>query len=123
MARPGRPAVSSITYHGGYATSEAVQDTGWPMWQPIVWLMGSVPFHDRGTFVVTVDLFITALAVVGLRRLWRQHRVYALWLGLGLLFLLFWPTKWPQYVLLVSAPLSLAAAHGTRVALAPVRRG
>ncbi len=112
----------SITYHGGYATSEAVSDTGWPMWQPIVWLMGSVPFHERGTFIVAVDLFITALAVVGLRRMWNQHRVYALWLGIGLLFLLFWPTKWPQYVLLVSAPLSLAAAHGTWIVVAPVRR-
>ena len=113
---------ASITYHGGYATSEVVSETGWPMWQPIVWLMGSVPFHDRGTFIVAVDLFLTALAFVGLRRLWHEHRVFALWLGLGLLFLLVWPTKWPQYVLLVSAPLSLAAAHGTHVVLAPVRR-
>jgi ABC-type sugar transport system permease subunit len=112
---------SSIAYHGGYATSEAVQETGWPMWQPIVWLMGSVPWNDPGTFIVTIDIVITALAAVGLRRTWREHRVFALWLGLGLAFLILWPTKWPQYVLVISAPLSLAAAHGTRAALEPLR--
>ena len=111
---------SSIAYHGGYATSEAVRETGWPMWQPLVWLMGSVPWHDRGTFIVTIDIVITALAAVGLRRTWREHRMFALWLGIGLAFLIVWPTKWPQYVLVISAPLSLAAAHGTRIALAPV---
>ena len=49
---PTRSAASRnrSRYHGGYATSAAVQDTGWPSWQPLVWLMGSVPFHDAGTF-------------------------------------------------------------------------
>ena len=102
----------SIAYHGGYATSAAVQDTGWPSWQPLVWLMGSVPFHEAGTFAVTADLVITGLALVGLRRLWREQRTFALWLVIGLAFLLVWPTKWPQYVLIVSAPLSLAAGLG-----------
>ena len=35
--------ISSITYHGGYVGTDAVQETGWPIWQPLVWLMGSVP--------------------------------------------------------------------------------
>jgi ABC-type sugar transport system permease subunit len=103
---------SSIAYHGGYATSSAVQETGWPSWQPLVWLMGSVPFHEPGTFLVTADLVMTGLALVGLRRVWREQRIFALWLGIGLAFLLVWPTKWPQYVLVISAPLSLAAGLG-----------
>jgi ABC-type sugar transport system permease subunit len=111
---------SSIAYHGGYATSEAVQDTGWPMWQPLVWLSGSVPFHPSGTFLVTLDLLISALAVVGLRDLWRRHRVHALWLGIGFVFLVFWPTKWPQYVLVLSAPLCLSAGLATERALQPI---
>ena len=63
--------------------------------------MGSVPrgWQEEGTFVVAFDLVITALAVTGLGRLWRERRVYALWLGLAFVFLLAWPTKWPQYVL------------------------
>ena len=113
---------ASLTYHGGYATSEAVQDTGWPAWQPLVWLMGSVPFHERGTFLVALDLPIAILAAVGLRTMWRRHRVFGLWLVIAFAFLIAWPTKWPQYVLVLSAPLSLSAGYGTRLALAPAGR-
>ena len=113
---------ASIAYHGGYATSTAVQDTGWPSWQPIVWLMGSVPFHAPGTFLVAVDLPITLLAALGFRRLWDRERVFAIWFLIALGFLVIWPTKWPQYVLVLSAPLSLSAAHGTRKVLEPVAR-
>ncbi|OGO58468.1 MAG: hypothetical protein A2V85_18185 [Chloroflexi bacterium RBG_16_72_14] len=113
---------ASLTYHGGYATSEAVQETGWPAWQPLVWLMGSVPFHDRGTFLVTLDLPIAILAAVGFRTMWRRHRVFGLWLVIAFAFLVAWPTKWPQYVLVLSAPLSLSAGYGTWLALAPVGR-
>jgi multiple sugar transport system permease protein len=113
---------SSISYHGGYATSEAVSSTGWPSWQPLVWLMGSVPFHAPGTFLVAVDLPITILAALGLRQLWERQRVFALWLLLALAFLVAWPTKWPQYLLILSTPLSLSAGYGARLALAPVGR-
>jgi ABC-type sugar transport system permease subunit len=116
---------SSITYHAGYAGSDAVQETGWPAWQPLVWLLGSVPvgWQLPGTFVVSMDLAITALAVTGLRRLWAERRVYALWLALALAFLLAWPTKWPQYVLVLSGPLCLAAGLGAEGLLRPVRAG
>jgi ABC-type sugar transport system permease subunit len=111
---------ASLTYHGGYAVSDAVQQTGWPAWQPLTWLAGSVPWHRPGTFLVAVDLAISAFALVGLPRLWARQRVVAVWLLLALAFLLLWPTKWPQYVLMLSAPLSLAAAHGIRaIALEP----
>ncbi len=113
---------ASIAYHGGYATSDAVTSTGWPSWQPIVWLMGSVPFHAPGTFLLAVDLPIAILATVGLRQLWDRQRVFALWLFVALAFLVVWPTKWPQYVLILSAPLSLSAGYGARLALAPVAR-
>ena len=113
--------VSSITYHGGYVGTDAVQETGWPIWQPLVWLMGSVPagWQEESTFVVAVDLLITALAVTGLRRLWGEQRVYALWLLLAFVFLLAWPSKWPQYILVLSAPLCLAAGLGTENLLRP----
>jgi len=107
--------VDSLAFHPGYATSDAVARTGWPAWQPLVWLFGSVPFHIEGTFYVALDLLITILAIVGLRRLWDRQRVMAVWLLLGLAFLIVWPTKWPQYVLVLSAPVSLAAAHGLRL--------
>jgi ABC-type sugar transport system permease subunit len=84
--------------------------------------MGSVPFRDPASFVVLADLPITVLAAVGLRRLWQRQRVFALWLLLAFAFLVAWPTKWPQYLLVLSAPLSLSAGYGARMALEPVGR-
>lgn len=106
----------SIVYHVGYAQSKAVQDAGYPVWQPFVWLFGAVPWHP-GVFLFSFDLFITLLAFFGLRDLWKKYRVVALWLGLMLLFLLVWSTKWPQYILTVSVPVSLAASLGMRAAI------
>lgn len=106
----------SILYHGGYAQSKAVQDAGYPVWQPIVWLFGSVPWHP-GVIVFSFDLFITLLALFGVRDLWKKYRVFALWLGLMLLFLLAWPTKWPQYILTLTVPVSLAASLGMRATI------
>lgn len=34
--------LDSILYHQQYSQSDAVQDTGWPIWQSLVWLLGSV---------------------------------------------------------------------------------
>lgn len=101
----------SILYHGGYAQSKAVQDAGFPVWQPFVWLFGAVPWHP-GVFVFSFDLFITLFAFFGLRELWNKYRVFALWLALMILFLLAWPTKWPQYILTITVPVSLAASLG-----------
>ncbi len=114
--------LDSILYHQQYSQSDAVQDTGWPIWQPVVWLLGSVVWHP-GVFVVMFDLFIAAFALVGLRELGRQRPLYAIWLGVAIIFLLFWPTKWPQYVLTLTFPLSLSAALGvTAVIIQPARR-
>lgn len=104
----------SILYHGDYAASEHVRQANFPACQPLVWLAGSVPWHP-GVFLASLDLYITLLAGIGLTRLWHRQRVYGLWLVIGLVFLLLWPTKWPQYILILTAPLSLAAAHGFEV--------
>lgn len=101
----------SVFYHGGYAQSEHVSRAGFPPWQPLVWLSGSVPWHP-GVFVFSLDLLVSVLAVLGLRRLWKKERVFALWFGITLAFLLVWRTKWPQYILMLTAPLALAAAEG-----------
>jgi ABC-type sugar transport system permease subunit len=101
----------SLLYHGGYATSEAVQETGYPMWQQLNWLFESVPWSP-GVFLFSFDLGIAILAGLGLPRLWRKQRVFALWFLMVLAFLLIWPTKWPQYVLMLTAPLTFSAAEG-----------
>ena len=70
-----------------------------------------MPWHP-GVFVVSLDSLITAMALLGLKRLWQKRSVFATWLAVALVFLFLWPTKWPQYVLIMTVPLSLAAAEG-----------
>ncbi len=101
----------SILFHASYAQSAHVQQTGWPFWQPLVWLAQSCPWHP-GVFSVAIDLLISILAIVGISRMWAKERVYGLWLGMAVFFLLIWPTKWPQYILILTAPLSIGAAEG-----------
>jgi len=105
--------VQSVAYHADYAQSLHVKQAGYPTWQPLVWLSGPVPWHP-GVFVLPLDLFVSLLAVAGLRRMWRSssQRVLVIWLFMALGFLLWWNTKWPQYILTLTVPLTVAAAHG-----------
>ena len=114
--------VDSLVYFQHYAnTAPEVASAGFPMWKPFVWLAQND--LTNGVYVVTLDVFITLLAIVGIARLWRRERTWVLWLAVGLVFLLLWPTKWPQYILVLTAPLSLAAAQGFRgFVLEPARR-
>ena len=103
----------SVFYFSGYAaTAPEVQQANYPIWQPFNWLFFSPSQWHPKVFVVSLDVFITALAAVGIKRLWQKERVYILWFGIAIFFLLIWPTKWPQYIIILTAPLSLAAAEG-----------
>lgn len=114
--------ISSVSYHGGYAQSTAVQEANYPFWQPLVWLSMSIPWHPD-VFVFQFDILIGLFALLGIARARQQHPLYLLWLGLGLAFLLIWPTKWPQYILMITTPLSFVAADGFRATIVdPLRR-
>jgi 4-amino-4-deoxy-L-arabinose transferase-like glycosyltransferase len=108
----------SVRYSG---QDPVVVQKAYPVFQPIYWLMLSIPHHAQklqpffyhtGDFLVLADTLIFVLAVIGLPTLVRHNRPMAIWLGLGLIFLLFWKTKWPQYVLLILPPFCLSAADG-----------
>lgn len=119
--------IASAAYHPAYATSEQVQSTGYPMWQQLIWLTQSVPWHDgQNIFLVKFDTWMLPLALVGIVPLVRKRPVYAIWLGLGAIALLVWPTKWPQYLLTIAVPYALAGAAGltltTRLAIKLPRR-
>jgi small basic protein len=104
---------ASIAFHESYALGGSVRTAGLPPWQPVVWLSQSVPWQTD-VFLVRADVLIVLLGLVGLPLAWRRHRVVALWLLVGLAFLFVWPTKWPQYTTVVTAPLAVAAAAGIR---------
>ena len=105
--------VQSVVFHQDYAQGALVKEAREPFWKPLVWLVRSIAWPS-GVFVVRLDTLIGLLGLAGLVHLWRSQRVFALWLIIGLVFLLVWPTKWPQYMKTVSAPLCLAAAMGFR---------
>ncbi len=105
--------IASAAYHPAYTTSEQVQSTGYPMWQQLIWLTQSVPWHDaQNIFWMKFDTWMLPLALIGLVPLARKRPVYAIWLGLGAVALFFWPTKWPQYLLTIAVPYALAGAAG-----------
>lgn len=114
----------SVFYHATYSTGASeVEGANFPFWQPFVWLNMSPAVWHADVFVIAPDLFITVLAVFGLARLWRKERLYVIWLGVAMLFLLIWPTKWPQYILVLTVPLSLAAAETIGMGWEKVKEG
>lgn len=113
---------ASVAFHAGYAESAHVKEAGYPLWQPFAWLLEAVPW-SRQSFALPLDAFVSLAALLGLRRLWQRRRVFALWLAVAILFLLSWPTKWPQYILILLVPLTLAASEGLRAEVGePLRR-
>ena len=103
----------SILYHATYSTGASeVQSANFPIWQPFVWISMSPALWHKGVFLIAPDFFIALFAFFGIIRLWKKERVYALWLGIALFFLFVWPTKWPQYILMLTVPLSLSASEG-----------
>ncbi len=111
---------ASLSFNVDYAQSQQVTDAEFPVWQPLAWLTRSVPWHP-GVFLVSVDALLTLLALVGLQRIWRsenrQAKFWVFWFGVGLMFLLIWRTKWPQYILTLAVPVAMLATEGLRVAV------
>jgi hypothetical protein len=113
---------SSIQFSFNYQTSSYISYIGYPFWQPIFWLMRSIPqyrtvvnppfFMNQGDFFVLADPLIFILALVGLPPLFMKNKPMFCWLVVGLAFLLAWGTKWPQYTLLVLPAFCLSAGYG-----------
>ncbi len=104
----------SLSYHWRYAHSEHVVSSAMPWYAQIVYLLQSAPtsWHPAVFYTGVVDLIILPLSLVGLPRTWKERPIWVAWMGFGLLLLLLWPTKWPQYTLLVLPPISVCAGIG-----------
>jgi 4-amino-4-deoxy-L-arabinose transferase-like glycosyltransferase len=112
----------SIQFNLNYAAGQHVTvDTRYPFWQPLYWLMLSIPqhsthlspfFQEAGNYPIVLDSLIFLCGLVGLPALFQKNKTWLVWLGIGFVFLLLWNTKWPQYVLLVLPPFCMAAASG-----------
>jgi ligand-binding sensor domain-containing protein len=102
----------ALTFHVRYSQGEHVQEVGYPWYQPLYWITRSPPstWHPEVFIYFGLDGVITVAGLANLIREWRQRRWLVVWIVTGLAFLLIWPTKWPQYTLILASPLCLAAA-------------
>jgi hypothetical protein len=100
--------LDSLLFHPAYSQSRHVVSQNLPWWQQLHYLSRSIPWHP-GVFLFSWDTAIFALALLGLPWLYRRHPLYAAWWLLGMIVLLIWPTRWPQYTLIIAAPLCLSA--------------
>ncbi|EFO81128.1 hypothetical protein OSCT_0984 [Oscillochloris trichoides DG-6] len=112
---PDPPAriAAMLGFHAAYTQSAAVETANYPWLQPIIWLATSpaTTWHPEVFFYPGLDGLIFFFALAGIPLAWREPERRWLVIGLlgGLLILLVWPTKWPQYTLPL-VPLVVALA-------------
>jgi hypothetical protein len=105
-------------FHVAYSQGSDVAAAAYPWYQPLVWIATSpaADWHPTIYFYFGFDGLITLFAIVGIRALWRDptHHWLLVWLGTGLLLLMLWPTRWPQYVLTIVPAIVILAGVGLR---------
>jgi hypothetical protein len=113
----------SITYHFSYAVGDHVKQSALPWWQPLLWLTQPKPadWHPGVFPVAFLDRAILVVGMLGLPAAARRRPLFAAWAVVGLIFLLIWPTKWPQYTILVRTPLAVCAGLGLAALLERLR--
>ncbi|HTX91018.1 MAG TPA: two-component regulator propeller domain-containing protein [Anaerolineales bacterium] len=109
--------LQSLSFHVQYSQGAHVQEVGYPWYQPFIWIFTSAPagWHPNVFFYFGFDGPIAILAVAGLPREWTKRRWLVIWFAFGLAFLLAWPTKWPQYALILTPALCMMGAGTLRV--------
>jgi len=102
--------IESIMFHFDYSKSDDVTKYDYPFWQPFVWLLGPQERY-KTAIPIRLDVLILFFSALGLPSLYRKWRPMFIWLIVGLLFLLIWDTKWPQYIMLITTPLCFSAGE------------
>jgi hypothetical protein len=107
---------NSLTFHWHFAHSDHVKSAGMPWFAPIVHLLRPAPtyWHPGVFYTGIADRLLLPLALVGVVRALRERPIWVAWAAFGLIILLFWPTKWPQYILIVLPPLTVCAGFGVQ---------
>jgi len=113
----------SLLFHAQYSQSAHVVETGYPWYQPFLWISRSwgYEWHPGVIFYFGIDGLIAIFAAVGLVLAWKQNRWLFVWAVSGLAFLIAWPTKWPQYTLVMLLAMCLLAAPAVRLLFQKLR--
>ncbi len=100
----------SLVYHRGYSEKVLIE-THYPPYQQFLWITTSSAreWHSRA-FIVDSGLVLLILGYLGLPLTVFRKPLVALWITIYTLFLILWPVKWPQYLLLLTIPLSLSSS-------------
>jgi hypothetical protein len=112
-------------FYTAYTQGADVAVAAYPWYQPLIWI-GSSPaadWHQAIFFYFGFDGPIFLFAIAGARTAWRDRAQHWLlvWLVGGLLLLLLWPTRWPQYALTIVPPVCILAATAMRRLIAYLR--
>ena len=101
----------SLTFHWGFASR---LEAPLPWWTPIGHLLhiGPETWHIPVPSTGFADRLLVPLALFGLPWAWKRRPIWTAWAVLGLAFLLAWPTKWAQYILVALPPMAVCAAIG-----------
>jgi 4-amino-4-deoxy-L-arabinose transferase-like glycosyltransferase len=112
---PFERIMEALEYHANYQRGVHVAEVNYPWYQPFIWLFVSTPgdWHG-GIFLYDIDPFIAVFAFAGISREWKDRRWLVIWLVSGIIFLLLWGTKWPQYVLTIVPAICMMAAESMR---------
>lgn len=105
-----------VLFHGQYAQGGDVARAGYPWWQPFIWVATALQWHPRVFFFLTLDEFIFWCGAIGLYVHGRKEPWLAGWFISQFLVLLIYPTKWPQYSLIVIPALTMLASGFLRSA-------
>jgi ABC-type sugar transport system permease subunit len=103
-----RESIASVQFT---TQSPAFKAANYPFWQPLVWIFMSPSAWQAEPYLFALDPLITILAFAGLARQRKRESFFFIWFLVSLFTLLLWQTKWTQYILVLTAPLTLAAAE------------
>lgn len=114
---------ASVGFHFTYGQSAEVKKAALPFYFQAVWLLRWSPtlsFREVFPFGL-VSLMLLPLAAIGAPLAARRRPVWACVALVGSVFLLVWPVKWPQYLLVVLPSLCICAAHAPAAVVALVK--
>ena len=108
--------VDSLFFHMRYSRGPEVELVAYSWHRPLYWISRAeaTVWHPEVFFYPGLDGLIFFLALPGLYWEWRERRWVVVWIVTSLILLLLWPTKWPQYTLVLTPALCLAASSGVR---------
>jgi hypothetical protein len=114
--KPFSRLFDSLFFHMRYSQSSRVELVGYGWDRPLYWISRAeaAVWHPDVFFYPGLDGLIFLLALPGLYWEWRERRWVVVWIVTSLALLLLWPTKWPQYTLVLTPALCLAASSAVR---------